>query len=110
MAGLGDWFKWTKLTEKPATQMIPPETIGVVLDERDMVRPAIIEGIPMTEEEIDALTEMVPESEISVIIENRDILSGDWVHVVSSNVEAIKYNIADATCDVEYISGRFYRY
>ena len=65
------------------------------------------------------LVTTVPADEISVVLDEGDValksdvldlLSGEWIHVMSTNVEAIRYNLNDKTMDVEFQHGRYYKY
>jgi hypothetical protein len=101
---LGDIFPWLKLQDEPIATVFPVGQIGI---NPETGEPWL--GIPLTDEQIAGM-EMVPEDEISVILNNRDQLSGQWIHVTSTNVEAIRYNVQDASMDVEYQDNRFYKY
>lgn len=108
-----DDFRWEKMEHKPEVEWVNPDDIMLILDESDIVHEGTIdnpiEGIPLSEEEA-RLREFIPEDELRVILDDRDKLSGDWIIVISSNVNAIKYNIETSSMDVEYQYGRYYRY
>lgn len=87
MALFGDLFDWIK------HELFPPEVLPVHPVEPQDIRAEDEQG-----------------NEVQGSDEDRQRLSGEWIHLPSSNVAAVRYQMDEQRCDVEYQTARFYSY